>query len=918
MHHMWRGLKLTLAVALGLTQASTLWAQSSDGASLADRLRVFGSASQPDDQVRPAANTSRGAGAKDNRGGSMFSRMKLGNLLQGGIFDRDEPQTRQRHPSPYDPEEVHRQRVGSRTSPAVGRGSATANRGSGATSRSVASPQSEFGQSITTRQVPSSAASNSSRSYQLPNQTIQGGFSGSSVSSTARIARRSPNTNSRGDELAEALRGLQQAEASATDQDLATAADLPAAVADDTREDEVPAYLRGLTSQPSRAGTASVSSVPKSQPRSTGTLDLSKALQEADHRDEIAAQAAAAAQRAAQQEAAARQEAIALREAARQQAAANRASQQVVGTPQASGPSQQQDASLGAIPVQSRRRTDPSAVTESSAKTSSSRSAATRRPTPAVAANTTPEPLADDSTTSARDTADGAEAANPWSLAAEPEIADPEPTGPEILLTYQQPIIASRVLGPRQIIVGRESSYQVVLENVGKTRASDLLVTVEIPAWADVADVRASNGVVEPTVSQEPSDAVSRRLTWRLYDLAASSTQKLDLQLIPREGRDLQLGIHWTQAAAGSETVVEVQEPMLHMAIAGPSDVLYGEPQRYTLSLSNPGTGVADDVVIELLPPGGDPGSLVTHKVGSVAPGERKTLELELTAREAGDLVVQAAATALGDLRVETVKNVVCRRPELEIDWRGPEKKYAGTSATYYLRVRNPGTAVTSSVVVDLKLPPGAEFVTGSAGHALNQAGDAVTWKISGLRPQEEQFMQVQCLLTRPGTNEMQVSANTTTGDLKDSKTIVANVVALADLKLEVTDPKGPIPVGELATYTVTIRNRGTTEARGIDVIGLFSGGIEPTTVEGAQHSVHDGRVAFRTIERLPAGRDVVLQIHAKGKEAGTHVFRAEVVCQDLDIKLSAEETTRFFVDDFRWDDASTAYADQADEAVRQ
>ena len=58
-----------------------------------------------------------------------------------------------------------------------------------------------------------------------------------------------------------------------------------------------------------------------------------------------------------------------------------------------------------------------------------------------------------------------------------------------------------------------------------------------------------------------------------------------------------------------------------------------------------------------------------------------------------------------------------------------------------------------------------------------------------------------------------------------------------------------------------------------------------------------DGRVSFRTINKLPAGQDIVLQIRAKATEPGTHVFRAEVLCRDLEIKLAAEETTRFYED---------------------
>jgi hypothetical protein len=63
-------------------------------------------------------------------------------------------------------------------------------------------------------------------------------------------------------------------------------------------------------------------------------------------------------------------------------------------------------------------------------------------------------------------------------------------------------------------------------------------------------------------------------------------------------------------------------------------------------------------------------------------------------------------------------------------------------------------------------------------------------------------------------------------------------------------------------------------------------------------YTVDDGRVTFRTIEELPAGREIVLRIRARAAQAGTHVFRAEVLCRDLEIKLAAEETTRFYAED--------------------
>ena len=71
-------------------------------------------------------------------------------------------------------------------------------------------------------------------------------------------------------------------------------------------------------------------------------------------------------------------------------------------------------------------------------------------------------------------------------------------------------------------------------------------------------------------------------------------------------------------------------------------------------------------------------------------------------------------------------------------------------------------------------------------------------------------------------------------------------------------------------------------------------------------YTVADGRVTFKTIENRPAGREVVLRIRAHAVQPGTHVFRAEVLCRDLEIKLAAEETTRFYADDVAPDSDQT------------
>jgi hypothetical protein len=108
--------------------------------------------------------------------------------------------------------------------------------------------------------------------------------------------------------------------------------------------------------------------------------------------------------------------------------------------------------------------------------------------------------------------------------------------------------------------------------------------------------------------------------------------------------------------------------------------------------------------------------------------------------------------------------------------------------------------------------------------------------------------------------------------------------------------------------YEIRVVNRGTTDARGIAIVGLFSDGIEPVSVEGAQNMVREGRVTFQQVKSLPAGGEILLRIRAVASRAGTHIFRAEVVCEDLDVRLATEETTRFFEDEFHWDEGETPY----------
>ena len=53
-----------------------------------------------------------------------------------------------------------------------------------------------------------------------------------------------------------------------------------------------------------------------------------------------------------------------------------------------------------------------------------------------------------------------------------------------LLAAHKGPLLSVETLGPRKIIVGKESTYEVLLLNSGEVAAEELIVFVSLPDWA--------------------------------------------------------------------------------------------------------------------------------------------------------------------------------------------------------------------------------------------------------------------------------------------------------------------------------------------------------------------------------------------------------------------------------------------------
>ncbi len=473
-----------------------------------------------------------------------------------------------------------------------------------------------------------------------------------------------------------------------------------------------------------------------------------------------------------------------------------------------------------------------------------------------------------------------------------PSLETPAANENGILFARKSPVISVETLGPRKIAVGKESVYEVKIINSGEVVAEDLIVFVNLPEWADVIGSESSTGTPQAVAA----DQVPPAFQWKINHLQPKSQEKLILRIVPRQSRPFDLAVRWEYKPIASQTMIEVQEPKLEMHLEGPREVYYGKKEMYRLKIINTGTGDAESVVIKLVPVGAGENLPANYELGLLPAGQDKLIEVELTAHQSGLLEIHVEAKGDAGVHAELAEKVLVRRAALEIAMEGPKLQFIGTTAAYVVRVRNSGNAPAKNINFTAALPAGLKYLAGIEGARMDSASNKLLWTEDTIEPETAHTFVIKCSPSAAGVSRVQVSASAD-DDLTASAIAVTQVESVANLALDVKDPGGPVPVGEETIYEIRVRNRGTKDAEGIELIGYFSRGIEPTSAEGVANRLGPGQVVFEPIATLAAGSEKVLKIHARAEAPGNHIFRAEMHCKPLAARLVSEQVTLYYQD---------------------
>ena len=460
--------------------------------------------------------------------------------------------------------------------------------------------------------------------------------------------------------------------------------------------------------------------------------------------------------------------------------------------------------------------------------------------------------------------------------------------GPTQIEGLQTPTLTIQKIAPPRMAVGQPCSFQIKIHNIGRTIAQNVLVRDEIPQGAELIDSRPP--------AQQTSDGA---IMWQIGALGAGDETTITVDLKPTvEG---EIGSVATVAFQTSTSARgQVTRPMLEVVHTSPQTVLVGEPVRFKITLSNPGTGEASGVVLEEDVPSGlshVSGQQLEYEVGNIPPGGSRQLELTLQAAEPGTVQNILVARAEGGLYAEHRLQMEVVAPKLHVRIDGPRQRYLERPATFTVAIENPGTAPARNVELSTRLPHGLKFVNANNSGHYDSTAHTIRWSLAQLSAGQYGKVQFTAMPMEMGSFPIQAETKAEKG-LADTKEHLLQVDGISALLFTLEDKVDPIEVGGETVYEIRVRNQGSKAANGVRFEALVPEGMRPVKAQGpTTYEIQGNRVVFGEIKQLLPKEESKFEIQVQGTAIGDQRFRVAMTSDEITKPVIKEESTKVYSD---------------------
>jgi uncharacterized repeat protein (TIGR01451 family) len=431
----------------------------------------------------------------------------------------------------------------------------------------------------------------------------------------------------------------------------------------------------------------------------------------------------------------------------------------------------------------------------------------------------------------------------------------------------QTPQVSVEKRGPREISVGKPARYEIVVRNVGSATAHEVVLRDAIPQGTALVATTPPASPVTPA-----SGDADGALLWSLGTLPPGGQAAVTMEVMPQvEG---EVG---SVASVSFRTDASVRsratKPDLRIECTPPEPVLIGRDLQVTVTVTNPGTGVATGVVLEGFLP-----ENVSHRsgrelefdVGQLRPGESRTIDLVLGTRGPGVHAARLAARADGGVEVIHQLPIEVTAPTLELAIDMPLRRFLQRPATCTVAMTNAGTAPAQAVELAAQLPPGMKFVKANNAGWHDDRTHRVLWNLEELPPGETGSVQMVVMPVELGPQKIVAAARS----------------------------EDPIEVDGVTEYVVRVGNQGTKPATGVRLAATLLGDLEPVEAQGpGGHRVDNLTITFEPLAKLAPAEEAVFRIRAKGRRAGDQRIQVQLTSADQPAPITKEEITRVYAD---------------------
>jgi uncharacterized repeat protein (TIGR01451 family) len=484
--------------------------------------------------------------------------------------------------------------------------------------------------------------------------------------------------------------------------------------------------------------------------------------------------------------------------------------------------------------------------------------------------------------------------ADPLAPSAAAAAAGQGRPGPLQLEGIQTPQVSVEKRGPREIQVGKPARYEILVRNIGTATAHDVVLRDSVPYGTALVTTTPPAAPGQPGPAADASE-----LVWHLGTLPPGGQARVVIELMPQAEGDVGSVASVTFRAEASVRS-RATKPALQIACSEPDPVLIGRDAGLTITVTNPGTGVATGVVLEgFLPENVShrSGSELEFDVGQLKPGESRTIELVLGTRGPGVHTARLAARADGGIEVQQAVRLEVTAPTLELAVDMPVRRFLQRPATCGISMVNAGTAPARAVELAAQLPPGMKFVRANNAGWYDDRTHRVLWNLEELPPGETGTVEVVVMPVQHGPQKILAAARSADGPA-DQVVHVCEVEGLAALFFEVADSEDPIEVEGLTEYVVRVGNQGTKPATGVRLTATLLGDLEPVEAQGpAGHRIDNLTVAFEPMAKLAPAEEAVFRVRARGRSQGDHRVQVQLVSEDHPTPITKEEITRVYDD---------------------